>query len=103
MTSESARTVVTEIGGVQWARTRFFHVGEGAALEAALDWCKVRGLSVGKARKLDARGLRYGKHDIAEWRFLSALDRQGLDGSMSGNYIHGPVIILVRVAVGVAP
>lgn len=77
----------------------FDQEGDFAAVSAAEQWCKERGISVGRMQRNSPRGLKYGDFDIAKWHNLGRADQVGMDGQMtSGDMRAGPVLVVVRPA-----
>lgn len=74
-------------------RVIFEQAGEFAAVNAAEAWCRERGISVGAMERGQPRGLFYGDFAIAKWHNLNRADRAALDGRMTGDMRHGPVVI----------
>lgn len=69
----------------------FDQTGDFKAAEAAEQWCKEHGISVGTMQGVSPRGLKRGDHLIAKWRNLDQYDIRSLDGTMTGDMRHGPV------------
>lgn len=74
----------------------FSQPGDFEAYSAAESWCKEHGVSHGSMQGGDPIGLKYGHYSIAKWRNLSGEDRVLLDGTMTGNKLHGPVRIDIK-------
>lgn len=77
---------------------RFDEPGDFTALNAAQKWCRDRGISYGSLQRDDPVGLLVGEFDIAKWRNLSAVERQQLDGTLTGDKRNGPVFIRLKSA-----
>ena len=70
---------------------------EFEACHKAEDWCRVRGISVGRMDRYDSRGLLVGDFDIAKWHNLSKRDIAQLHGTMRGDMRHGPITVSLRL------
>lgn len=75
----------------------FSQAGDFEAIRAAEAWCAEQGLSVGRMCGDEPMGLKKGSYDIQKWRNLSAEDRAGLDGTITGDKRNGPVTVSVRL------
>lgn len=73
----------------------FNQPGEFEAMRAAEAWCAERGISVGRMERGKPRGLLYGDFDIAKWHNMRKHEIEALDGRMTGDMRHGPVIVEV--------
>jgi hypothetical protein len=68
----------------------------GGNFEPCLDaerWCEERGIAIGDMERGQPRGLLLGVFDVAKWHNLSVPERRELDGTMTGDMRHGPVVI----------
>lgn len=66
------------------------------ACRAAENWCMERDISVGRMERGQPRGLLVGPYAIAKWRNLNGPERRELDGAMTGDMRHGPVMIELK-------
>lgn len=89
MTSAATEVMVTE---------RFAGDREFAAYYAACCWCDERGIAHGSMQAHAPIGLLVGDYAIAKWRNLNAQERRALDGTMTGDFRSGPVLVRVRAA-----
>lgn len=79
--------------------TRVFeNAGDFAALSAAESWLNSQGISHGSIQRGAPTGLLCGNFEIAKWRNLSQQERDELDGTMTGDFRNGPVIIELKGA-----
>ncbi len=63
---------------------RFPNTGDDfSGLHAAEEWCKARGISVGRLQGPSPIGLLKGDFDIQKWRNLNAKDRAALHGTIT--------------------
>jgi len=87
------------------ATVMFEGVADFEAMHKAEEWCRLRGISVGRNQRGAPRGLLFGEYDIQKWRNLGLRERLALDGDMAGDMRHGPVTVTIyRVpTVGSAP
>ncbi|EHL99334.1 hypothetical protein HMPREF9946_03096 [Acetobacteraceae bacterium AT-5844] len=71
--------------------------GEAAfeAYDKARRWCRERGVSLGSMQRGAPTGLLLGDFSIAKWRNLSVAERAALDGTIEGDFRHGPVRIVI--------
>lgn len=69
-----------------------------AAYYAACRWCDERGISHGSMQAHRPIGLLAGEYAIAKWRSLNAQERRALDGTMTGDFRNGPVLVRIRAA-----
>lgn len=74
----------------------FDQAGDFSACDAAEQWCKENGVSVGSMQRGDPRGLMRGDVRIAKWRNLGQADKDALDGQMTGDMRNGPVTVLLN-------
>jgi len=74
---------------------QFNESDDWAAVQAAEQWCKKHGISVGTMQGEAPRGLKRGKYNIAKWRNLSKSDIKLLDGTITGEMRNGPVYIAI--------
>jgi hypothetical protein len=70
--------------------------GNFEACREAEEWCRERGIAVGRMERDQPRGLLVGDYDIAKWHNLSGPERRELDGTMTGDMRHGPVVIELK-------
>jgi len=89
-------------------RKVFTNQGDFNAMNAALDWCSMYGLSVGSAERGRPRGILFGNYEIAKWHNLRQADKDALHGTMTGDMRNGPVTVdldehAVRRAGGALP
>lgn len=66
-----------------------------SACNAAEDWLRVRGYSLGSMQGPSPRGILFGDYAIAKWRNLNAQERKELDGMMTGSMRNGPVSVIL--------
>lgn len=78
----------------------FDQAGDFAAYHAAERWLSDRGFSLGHMQRGAPCGIMRGDWDIQKWRNLSNQDRRELDGTLSGDFRNGPVVIRVAKATG---
>ena len=69
----------------------FNQSGDFRACDAAVQWCRDHGISVGSMQRGSPRGLLYGDYSIAKWRNLDSEEQADLDGVMTGDMRNGPV------------
>lgn len=74
----------------------FDQKGTFKALDAACQWCRDNGVSFGSSSATGPTGLLRGDYVIAKWHNLSKVEREQLDGTMSGDFREGPVVIRLR-------
>ncbi|SDR52677.1 hypothetical protein [Paraburkholderia tuberum] len=74
----------------------FDQIVQFEACRAAEAWCGDRGIAVGRMERGQPRGLLRGPYDIAKWHNLSGPERRELDGTMTGDMRHGPVVIELK-------
>lgn len=74
----------------------FAETGEFRAMYAAEAWCEENGISVGRSERGKPRGLLYGDFDIAKWHNLRKWERESLDGTLTGDARHGPLVLKIR-------
>ena len=74
----------------------FNQVGDFVACNAAEEWCKENGISVGRMQGPAPRGLLRGDFDIAKWRNLSRSEIEQLHGRMTGDMRNGPVVVSIN-------
>lgn len=67
--------------------------GNFEACHEAEAWCRERCIAVGRMAADQPRGLLFGYYNIAKWHNLSGPERRELDGTMTGDMRHGPVIV----------
>lgn len=72
---------------------KIFEGGDFAACRAAEAFLDKHGFSYGRLQRGSPRGILTGKFDIQKWRNLNAADRAALDGVITGDMLHGPVIV----------
>lgn len=72
--------------------------GDFQAYHAACRWLDERGISHGRMQGGAPIGLLAGRFDIAKWRNLNAAERHQLDGTMTGDFRCGPVVVRIRCA-----
>ncbi|MCE5180502.1 MAG: hypothetical protein LLG15_01750 [Betaproteobacteria bacterium] len=77
-------------------RLVFDQTGDFKAKDAAEDWCQANGISVGSTERGKPRGLLRGDFIISKWHNMSAAEIAELDGRMTGNMRHGPVIVEIN-------
>lgn len=66
------------------------------AVWLAEKWCRDNGISYGSSQRGYATGLLRGDFTIAKWGNLTAAERDGLHGTMTGDFRNGPVCISMR-------
>jgi len=66
------------------------------AAKDAEEWCRLKGISVGRMQGRDPRGLLWGDFDIQKWRNLSPNERASVDGLMTGDMRKGPVRVEIK-------
>lgn len=76
---------------------KFEQSREWAALHAAEQWCRDHGISVGEPQGSAPRGLMLRNCVIGRWEDLSREDREELDGTMTGDLRHGPLVISLKM------
>ncbi|MBN9078550.1 MAG: hypothetical protein BGN87_00295 [Rhizobiales bacterium 65-79] len=74
-------------------RLTFSDAGDFAAERRAVAFLEERGFSVGRMQHREPRGILLGNFDIQKWHNLSAADRAGLHGVMTGDMRNGPVVV----------
>ncbi|MBV7542224.1 hypothetical protein [Acidovorax sp. sic0104] len=80
-------------------RIVFEKIGDFEAKRLAYAWCEANGISVGQTSAMDPSGLLFGAYDwIAKWRNLTSVEREALDGQMTGDLRHGPVVVYLKDA-----
>lgn len=73
----------------------FNQQGTFEALYAAWAWCTANGISYGSTDITNTIGLLYGDYHIAKWKNLTKAERLACDGTMTGDFRHGPVTIRI--------
>ncbi len=66
------------------------------AVRKAEAWCAENGISVGTMQGSSPRGLKRGTFSIAKWRNLDRADIAKLDGTMTGDPRHGPIVVELK-------
>ena len=66
-----------------------------AAFRKAQLHCTGLGFSVGSMQGPDPIGIVRGDYDVQKWRNLTRADRARLDGVITGDKRHGPVVVEV--------
>lgn len=84
------RTVLDEIAA---ERRVFPQDGLWEAANAAEAWLVRGGYSVGRGQRGAPRGILRGDFDIQKWRNLRPHERKALDGVMTGDGRHGPIVV----------
>ena len=80
-------------------RVTFNQTGLWQANNAATQWCKDHGISVGQSSATGPTGLMFGDWSwIAKWRNLTYKERQELHGTMGGDFREGPVVVILKDA-----
>ncbi|MFY2845596.1 hypothetical protein ACOTJF_28310 [Achromobacter ruhlandii] len=67
--------------------------GNFEACREAEQWCRDRDIAVGRMEHAQPRGLAVGNYAIAKWSNLRPHERSTLDGRMTGDMRHGPVVV----------
>lgn len=70
--------------------------GNFEACREAEQWCRERDISVGAMERTQPRGLAVGPYVIAKWSNLRPHERASLDGRMTGDMRHGPVVVELK-------
>ncbi|WYX32168.1 hypothetical protein WJ976_12995 [Achromobacter denitrificans] len=70
--------------------------GNFEACREAEQWCRERDISVGAMERAQPRGLAVGPYVIAKWSNLRPHERSSLDGRMTGDMRHGPVLVELK-------
>ena len=77
----------------------FNQTGDFSAVNAARNWLRDRGYSIGSMCMDMPIGILKGDWSIAKWRNLTMKERKQLDGQMvSSDFRDGPVIIQLKDA-----
>jgi len=71
----------------------FSDVGDFVAYRRAKAWLEGQGYSVGRMQAHAPSGVLRGDYDIQKWRNLRPHERAALDGTVTGNFRHGPVVV----------
>lgn len=71
----------------------FNQPGDFDATNAAEEFLRLAGFSVGSMQRGDPRGIMFGDCDISKWRNLRETERQSLHGQMLGRGRTGPIIV----------
>ena len=66
------------------------------AYALATKWCRDNGISYGSTQCGVPVGLMRGDCDISKWRNLSQEERAQLDGTISGDFRNGPLILQMK-------
>lgn len=74
-------------------KKEFTESGDFEAYYAASKWLDENGFSLGSMQRDDPIGIMKGDYCIAKWRNLSAADKRGLHGVLTGDKRNGPVTI----------
>jgi hypothetical protein len=102
MTRDHATSdVAQDTSGASGFVATFGQAGDFAAYRAAEAWLAGFGYSVGRMQRGAPCGILRGDYDIQKWRNLSNAERRALDGTLSGNFRNGPVLVQLRE--GLAP
>lgn len=70
--------------------------GNFEACREAEEWCRARDIAVGKMERAQPRGLAVGSYAISKWGNLRPHERTSLDGKMTGDMRHGPVVVELK-------
>lgn len=62
----------------------------------AEQWCRDNGISYGPMCSHMPTGLMYGNIVIMKYRNLTPKERRTLDGTLTGDFRDGPVILKIR-------
>jgi hypothetical protein len=67
--------------------------GDFEANNAAEEFLRVAGFSVGSMQRGDPRGIMFGDYNISKWQNLREIERQSLHGQMLGRGRTGPIMV----------
>lgn len=70
--------------------------GNFEACREAEEWCNERGIAVGVMERNQPRGLLLEHCWISKWSNISEMVRRQMDGTMTGDMRHGPVVIELK-------
>lgn len=74
----------------------FNQEGTFLAWYAASDWLKANGYSFGSMCGSLPIGVMRGDYAIAKWKNLTPRERNQLDGTVTGDFREGPVIVRLK-------
>lgn len=76
----------------------FKNEGDFQASDAACDWLRKRGFSVGSMQGDEPRAIWHGDCYISKWRGLNPWEKRDMHARLEGNARNGPVRIILLAA-----
>lgn len=73
----------------------FNEKGTFAAYEAAEEFLRKSGFSIGSMQRDSPIGIMYGVYDIAKWGNIGLRDRKKLHGQINGDKRNGPITVSI--------
>lgn len=73
----------------------FSQAGDFEAMNAAEDFLRSAGFSVGTSQRGSPRGIMFGDCDIEKWRNLRQFEIGQLHGRMTGDGRNGPLTVTI--------